>query len=134
VREELAKAVGYRTVFFGTVSRFGSKKGFKGRPAIETLCLVDVRDRSGRISCDHLWFVFTAGFKRAAPELGDRVQFDARVRPYLKGYRGGRNDPECGGVTTDYKLSNPTGIRVIARRGSRPDRAANSFQAATLFD
>jgi hypothetical protein len=117
MRESLQKAEGRRTVFFGTVARFGSKPGYKGRAPIDTLLLRDVRDRSGSIYCDHLWFILTTSFQRLDLDLGDRLMFDARVRPYRKGYRG-RDDDEEFGVSLDYKLAHPTNVRVIRRADS----------------
>ncbi|MOA55104.1 hypothetical protein D3C78_1788350 [compost metagenome] len=66
----------------------------------------------GRLATDHLWFNLTKGFKDLRLQPGDRVQFDARAKPYTKGYKGKRksiNKP----VQDDYKLSHPTKVRRL---------------------
>ncbi|MCX7008757.1 MAG: hypothetical protein NTY53_16165 [Kiritimatiellaeota bacterium] len=61
---------------------------------------------------DHLWFRATKGFLEVSLKEGDEVSFKARVKPYLKGYV-----PLVGedGQLKDWKLSNPTKIKVLKR-------------------
>jgi len=44
------------------------------------------------------------------------IQFDARVKSYIKGYRGYRDDIYDKPLSIDYKLSHPTKIKKIELR------------------
>lgn len=50
----------------------------------------------------------------AALELaeGTRVEFDARVTTYTKGYRGHRDDIDAPPLETDFKLSFPNNLKI----------------------
>lgn len=104
MREQLRDIHGKRGKFIGTFTRYGSKKGWKGRRLV-TVLLTDIVIVQGTQThlpaTDHLWFNLTKEFS-ALGELkaGDRICFEARSRPYRKGYAGER--------TTDYRLSHPT--------------------------
>jgi hypothetical protein len=100
MRQELESIYGQRKRFFATFVRGGQKRGFRGRPSTFTLLFRDIRDASGRIVADHLWFNHTESFADDMVE-GDVFSFDARVDEYLKGIDG------CG---HDYKLSRPTKV------------------------
>src|SRR5438876_3256874 len=101
MRTQLEKVSGERSRYSGTISRFGKKTSYGYTK--ETILLVDVRDESGTLITDHLWFNYTEGFLFAGVDVGDRVSFCARSKPYTKGYS--RDD-------MDYKLSHPTKIEV----------------------
>lgn len=105
MRERLQKSNGRRGTFTGTFERTGIKTSF-GHPK-ETVLLRDIRDEGGAIVTDHVWMNMTAGFRALDLRPGDVVRFDARVRPYTKGYRGHREDVYRP-VEVDYKLSHPT--------------------------
>ncbi len=120
MRVAFKAANGIRTTFAATVARFATKPAFRG-PAIPTVLLQNVTDRSGTIVTDHLWFTITKRFEDAGIQIGDRVQFDARVRRYRKGYRGHRDDDDLPVVSIDYRLSHATNIRIIRRDGERYD-------------
>lgn len=113
MRMEL-KEIGSETrhTFTGVFIRIGLKNGYKC--PLETVLLKDVRDSSGRIVTDHLWFNLTKGFQAANLHEGDVVQFDARVAVYQKGYKGHRIDVYCP-IETDYKLSHPTKVKNLGR-------------------
>ena len=114
MRRELRRRSGERTAFTGEFVRYGSKPGYRGPPQ-KTILLRNIRDLKGQLVTEHLWFNLTKGF--AALGLlaeGDRVQFDARIKPYEKGYKGRREDVYLP-VSTDYKLSHPTQIQKLAR-------------------
>lgn len=51
-------------------------------------------------------------------QLGEVVQFEARVTTYIKGYQGYRNDFDLPEIETDYKLSNPTKLQRIYNGGN----------------
>lgn len=119
MREEL-KNIGeeVRHTFTGEFARFGEKKAYKSPIPDVTVLLVNVKDEKGNIVTDHLWFNYTKGFKACDLQIGDVVQFDARVKEYEKGYKGYRDwdyDEFLPPVSLDYKLSHPTKISVISR-------------------
>lgn len=106
MREELKKINEVRSTFTATFERMGTKSSF-GHPK-PTLLFKDVRDHTGRIVTEHLWFNYTKGFMELGLQVGDVVQFDARVKEYEKGYKGWRDDVWDSPIETDYKLSHPT--------------------------
>jgi hypothetical protein len=116
MREELKAREGKRGKFFGTVARFGSKPAYKG-PPIVTMLLRDVRDEHGTRVTDHLWFVVRKQLIELNPQPGDKLEFDARVKSYAKGYRGRREDDDLPPPSVDYKLSHGTHFRKV---GSMP--------------
>ena len=74
-----------------------------------TVLLVDVRDSDGNPVTDHLWFNYTKGFASLGDlQEGDVIRFDARVRPYIKGYVNQREYIDEREV--DYKLAYPTKV------------------------
>lgn len=68
----------------------------------------------GDVVCDHVWF--KVGKRLAGLRAGDVIQFDARVKTYVKGYRGRdplrriENPPR-----RDWHLAWPTRVRVVER-------------------
>ena len=84
----------------------------------ETILLSNIRDLSGRQLASHIWINYTAGFDSVGEFVnGDLVEFQAWVRPYVKGHRGHdiaerlRSPPEF-----DYSLTYPRNVRKIGRR------------------
>jgi len=98
-----------RHTFIGTFEKFGFKNAYKG-PPLQTVLLLEVIEVStGKVVTDHLWFTLTKGFEKLSLAKGDKVQFDARVAHYTKGYKRGWDSwPE-----NDYKLSYPTKLIKI---------------------
>ena len=83
-----------------TVARFGQKRGWRGA-TLRTILLLDVRRaQDGLLLTDHLWFTCGTTFDRLHLHPGDRIQFDARVAPYEKGYQGPRAEETGGGNRT----------------------------------
>ncbi|MGE5411002.1 MAG: hypothetical protein ACM3MI_08580, partial [Clostridiales bacterium] len=79
----------------------------------ETVLLKNVQDSSGKVLTDHLWFNLTTGFEKLNLKEGDRIQFDARVKSYTKGYKGRLAkilNPSKPKEKKDFKLSHPTRI------------------------
>ena len=111
MRKALKQLNGERRRFTATFSRFGEKWGWKGR-TLTTVLLKDIKDANGRLICDHLWFNLTKEFDNLTLKNGTRVSFDARVREYLKGYRGYRENVDKP-VELDFKLSHPTKVQVV---------------------
>jgi hypothetical protein len=116
MREALKEREGKRGRFTGTVKRFGSKPAYRG-PALITLLLVDVLDEAGNKVTDHLWFVVRKQLKALNLQPGDKIEFVARVKPYIKGYRGRRDDYDLPPTSLDYKLSHGTQFKKV---GSMP--------------
>lgn len=113
MREELAKREGSRGEFTATFKRYGSKQPYKG-PPIRTLLFVDVCDVTGAVVADHVWFTDSKFWKVEFTE-GQRVMFRARVKTYVKGYRGRHQDDDLPLPRIDYKLSHPTHLRLFQR-------------------
>jgi hypothetical protein len=111
VREELARDDGLRGSFTGTFERIGVKTSFGYTK--KTVLLKDIKDSRGTLVADHLWFNLTKGFEALGLQPGDSVRFDARVKEYIKGYRGRRDDVFGKPIEVDYKLSHPTRIGKV---------------------
>ena len=109
MRTELKNINGVRKRFIATFVRFGTKPAYKGA-AIKTLLFENVRDKDGKVYTDHLWFTTGVQFEKLELQNGDKICFDARVKSYIKGYRGNREDYDLPPVKTDYKLSHPNNI------------------------
>ena len=111
MRQGLQKLDGVRRRFVGVFVRYGTKKGWKG-VTLTTILLKDIKI-NGKLICDHLWFNLTKEFDNLTLKEGTTVAFDARVREYLKGYRGYRDDVYDKPVERDFKLSHPTKVQVV---------------------
>lgn len=110
MRKKLKKIENERASFTGEFERFGIKNGYRG--PLKTVLLVNVKDRKGKLITDHLWFNLTKGFDNLDLEEGDIIKFDARVKSYLKGYKGYRDDVYKP-LEYDYKLSYPSKVKKI---------------------
>lgn len=96
---------GERMTFTGVVGRYGGKGGSRYTVLITDVCFLD-----GGVATDHVWFNLTLGFKKARLSPGELIFFDARVKPYVKGYQGKKKGIDRP-VQVDYKLSHPTKIK-----------------------
>jgi hypothetical protein len=112
MRKKLAELKNQRKKFTGIFERFGTKRAFRGSD-LRTVLLVGIRNESGELLCDHLWFNYTKGFERIDLVHGDIVEFEARVKNYTKGYMGHRDDIYDKPIQTDYRLDRPTKIKKI---------------------
>jgi len=109
IRKELARIVEERKSFRGTFVRYGFKSGWRGRRQ-ETVLLRDIYEtETGTKITDHLWFNLTKQFESLQLSEGDRIEFDARAKAYVKGYVNNRGAIDQRKI--DYKLSHPTSIR-----------------------
>lgn len=117
MRKELQKINGKRQRFTGEFERYGEKISF-GYKKI-TLLLVNIKDERGNLLTDHLWFTVGKQLKNLDLKEGDKVSFDARVKSYIKGYRGRREDADLPPVTKDYMLSNPNNFCKHISEGSQ---------------
>jgi hypothetical protein len=112
MRKELAKTEGERKKFLAVFSRVGKKTGYRGYSE-ETILLKNIKDQeTNQLVADHIWFGFTKGFQEAGLREGNRVEFEARVKKYLKGYRN--PGVTKNHKTLDYRLSHPTKIRNLS--------------------
>lgn len=116
MREELAKRDNLRGVFTATFAHYGKRTQYRG-PDKLTLLFRDVQDEAGNVVTDHLWFTSCKQWEalRLVESIGERVRFEARVRPYWKGYHDDRR--------RDYRLSHPTKATVINRTTEGLDHA-----------
>ena len=117
MRKKLSELENQRKKFTGTFERFGFKKAYRG-PDLQTVLLKGVRDEYGKLLTDHLWFNFTKGFERLRLKKGDIVSFEARVKEYVKGYMGRRDDIYDKPIEYDYKLDRPTKVAKIGNAAS----------------
>ncbi|MGE5496525.1 MAG: hypothetical protein ACM3Q2_00520 [Syntrophothermus sp.] len=112
MRNELKEMDGERSTFTGVFVRFGTKTGFKGTE--ETILLKNVLDTEGKPVADHLWFNLTKGFEKLGLKAGDKIQFDARVKKYARGFKGRYSSLLNAGMKkeerSDYKLTHPAKI------------------------
>ena len=99
-----------------TFERYGTKPGWQGRTEETILFKNIVRADTGEVLADHLWFNKTGGFQKLGPlKSGDRVEFDARVKQYWKGYFGRRWEAQLDNPPQkSYKLSHPTRIVKVS--------------------
>ena len=113
-RKELAKIQNNRKTFIGIFERCGTKTNWHGFPE-KTILLTDIKDSIGNKVTGHIWFNITKGFEQLGElKQGDVVQFDARVKPYFKGYNGYKEEIRWEKpIEKDYKLNNPTKIKVL---------------------
>ena len=113
MRKQFVENQNLRIKFRGTFIRFGMKNNFKGMPT-ETLLFKDIRSIDESIYEDHIWFNMTKEFSKIENQLneGVTVEFDARIKIYIKGYVNRREFIDNREL--DYKLSYPTKIKIIS--------------------
>lgn len=129
MREKLQEINQVRATFTGTFERLGTKTSYGYTK--QTVLLLNVKNAAGEVVTDHLWFNLTKGFDRLGLTCGDTVQFDARVRKYIKGYRGWRDDVYDKPVETDYKLSHPTKLVKLPAAAAQEMLVAGSEVTTT---
>lgn len=110
MRKKLKESEGVRGLFRGTFTRFGTKNGWRGPE--KTVLLNNIENDEGTVVSDHCWFNYTKGFQSLHLKEGDRIEFQARVKEYLKGYQGYREEVYKP-VEIDYKLSHPTKLKKV---------------------
>ena len=107
--KELGKENRHR--FTATVNRFGIKNGYKG--PLDTVLLINLK-LNNKIVADHLWINKTKGFMDSNANIGDTIEFLARVNKYVKGYKGYDIIKQLEHpLQLDYKLEYPTKFKVI---------------------
>lgn len=121
MRVKLKAYVDHRARFTATVGRFGTKPGWQGR-SLRTILLTDIRNESGQIVTDHLWFQVGKRIDALNLQPGDRVNFKARADYYEAGYLGYRDDPDLPPPRRDLKLCFPTDLRKVDKEPPQGQR------------
>lgn len=114
MRKELKKLNHIRKTFVAIFDRYGTKPNWHGFSE-KTILLINIKSIEGEMLTDHIWFSLTKGFEKLGNlTKGDNIQFDARVKKYIKGYAGYREDVRSEKpLKKDYKLSHPTKIKIV---------------------
>ena len=108
MRKGLANQVGERKKFQATFVRFGKKTNYHGF-AEETVLLKNIVDlQNNKIVTEHVWFSYTKSFQHISLIAGMHIEFEARIKKYVKGYKNSRY--KIDQRTEDYKLSHPTKV------------------------
>ena len=110
---EVPPAVTERHIFYGTFARYGVKSGYKG--PIKTVLLENIENDNNELITSHLWFNLTKGFKNLNLVPGDKVKFNGRIKPYIKGYMGRRTDVFVP-IEKDYSICYPSQIEIVKRK------------------
>jgi hypothetical protein len=112
MRKVLSQENGNRKKYRAVFSRFGKKTNYNGYSE-DTILLTKITDvEKNETVADHLWFSFTKGFESIQLTEGTVIEFEARVKEYSKGYVNSRY--KINNRASDFKLSNPTKIKVIS--------------------
>ena len=111
MRKELAAHAGERKKFRAVFSRLGKKINYKGY-SVDTILLNDVREvDTNHMVADHLWFSYSKAFENIHLTEGTVIEFEARVKEYLKGYVNKR--ARINNKVGDFKLSHPTRVKKV---------------------
>ncbi len=106
MRKELGKHQDKRLVFTASVDRYGTKRNWHGFTE-KTILLKDVRFKEGNgLATDHIWFTVGKTIEALGLKEKDKIQFEARVGEYEKGYINFRGLIDES--IFDYKLNRPT--------------------------
>lgn len=108
-----------RHTFYGTFARYGVKSGY--RSYVKTVLLVDIKNENKKVLTTHLWFNLTKGFEKLEMQPGDLIMFKGRIKPYVKGYMGRRNDIFAP-IEMDYLIQYPTQIKIVKRKNKERKR------------
>lgn len=109
MRKELKKLDGQRLMFSAVVKGFGVRH-FKDKEIPTILFQQVCKQPENKMVTDHLWF--TQGKCWSDMTIGQKVEFEARVKQYEKGYKGKREVVDAM-IQTDYKLERPTKIKLL---------------------
>jgi hypothetical protein len=109
MRQKLQDEEGNRKRFRAVFVRLGKKMNYKGYSE-ETILLQNVVDlETNKVVTDHLWLNFSKAFEKIQLKEGMILEFDARIKEYLKGYINKKYQIDKS--STDFKLSHPTKIK-----------------------
>ena len=115
MKEKLQHYSRQKLRFVGTIEKLGWK-GTTPHNKVRTLMLKDVAvEKTGEEITDHVWL--KCGKWSLGLQPGDKFSFEARVQRYEKGYKGfyGRGDDVP--IQDDYRLTNPTKVKVLKKGG-----------------
>ena len=129
MRTKLQDRSGRRGHFRATFKRFGSRHMYKG-PDKATALFVEIRDESGNIVADHLWFMVGDQLGGLELEPGDEIFFIARVKKYWKRNKEAAYDPDEPERVQDYCLANPSKVQKLGAQITRPLPLFDEAQAA----
>jgi hypothetical protein len=110
VRKELKARNGRRGHFRAIFKRFGMRRYSNHAPQ-PTALFIEIRDESGDVVADHLWFQLGEQFSRLDLQPGDEVFFVARVKKYRKRNHDAIDDDPR--FVEDYKLSYPSQVSKL---------------------
>jgi len=114
MRRLLSQDEGVRKKFHAIFNRFGKKVNYHGY-SDQTVLLLQVIDvETNKVITDHLWFGYTKGFEKVDLRPGVKIEFEARIKLYKKGYVNRRLNIDKSRV--DFKLSHPTRISLISNQ------------------
>jgi len=123
MRADLQALEGRRVTFTAMFDKYGvfRKRGVAGR----TILLTDVRTLDRRFIAQHIWVNYTAGFDKEGEFVqGERVEFTAMVKSYVKGYFGDRIDDRLARpYAIDYRFTYPRDVVRIGMAGMAPSTA-----------
>ena len=89
------------------------------------MLLVELKP-DNEIIADHLWINKTKGFIESNANVGDTIEFLARVNEYIKGYKGYNIIKQLEHpLQLDYKLEYPTKFKVI--RNTNTNKEINKW-------
>jgi len=111
MRKNLADKVGERKKFKALFTRFGKKVNYNGYSETTILLTNIIDTETNLMVTDHHWFACTKGFEKVQLKEGVKIEFEARVKVYKKGYVNKKL--AINNKQSDYKLSHPTNIRAL---------------------
>lgn len=130
MRLNLKSLEGERRRFVGAVDQYGSKRGHKGPE--ETILLKDIRDMATNdLLTDHAWLTVGKQLRKLRARTGDRLEFDATITSYTKGYSGHRKGINRK-IEHDYRLSHHRNFQRTCLDGIsiEPDGAPRVFKCS----
>jgi len=110
LKVKLGAINGKRDTFQGIFERYGTRFDRKGRRK-NTILIREIKNGDGCIIADHLWFNDNKDFRSLGRlNKGVAISFDARVKPYKKGYHNPNKSIKKKEL--DYHLTRLANIRV----------------------
>lgn len=119
MRKSLKERYGRRGKFSAIFKRHGVYRGFQGHH-VPTALFIDVKDESGQVVTDHIWFNVGKYIHELALQPGDEVFFVARVTKYWKRNPEAAYDDDAPVRVQDYRLSWPTKMRKLGAAPEMP--------------
>ena len=112
MRINLSKIEGNLQKFTGIFKCYSTKTGWRKKPET-TILLTDIKDKNGNVIAQHQWFSLTRTLNEFGFNEDDVIEFCAQIKEYTKGYKGDGDSKFNKPIENDYKLSNPTCVRVV---------------------